>query len=530
MSLAVLLNYAVYAVVIGIVLLEIILGLIRGFNRQTIKFATFAASFLLSFVVFGKIFPFFFAFTQGRTVGNIISSLGFTFPENIMQIVATVDADAASYLIAVPMALIILPICFIGCFLFISFLLWIPGYALCGTMGFIRRVNTWYTRLLGALMGALQGAFIAAVVLVPVAGIVGVASNSVDVVKQRHPESANSIAISNFYEGNISDLESNKVLNFVDGKLGFLYDELTNVKVDGEYVNMGDIATNLYELFVLYGDLGADFDYKNLTDGNKETFNKMLDVLTKDEYMSTITSGGMKALFKNVHANQAILGLEEPIHSFVVSLLEVYETSEEDMIREDLLTTLNVYYIFNDSGALALIGTSSNLAEDTFKALLTKPAGTDDSTVSLICKEFDKNQRFAGVSKNLNDLSMELIIKNSTIPGASESDVAETLESVKEGINSAIKIDKTDFETEEEYKAAVSESIGNTLADNGIAVTPEQTDILADKVIEDFDGKTDEMTDLEFAEFIGKYYDIYTHGELPSDFDADSDSIPDISE
>ncbi len=517
MPLADLLNYIVYGIVAGLVVIEAVLGFRRGFNRQTIKFSTYASSFIISFVIFGKIFPFFFSFAKGKTVGGMITSFGASIPGNIGSILQNVSAEAASYLMAVPMAVIILPLCFVGCFIGVSALLWIPGYALCGTMGFIKRVNTWYTRLLGSLMGVLQGAFIAAVVLVPIAGMVGVASNSVADVKQKHPDSANSIAISNFYEQGIAPLESNLVLRFVDGKLGFLYDSMTNVNVDGEYVDMGEVTTNLYELFVVYGDLGADFDYKNLTDENKETFTEIINILTRNKYMSTISAGAMDALFLNIHSTPIVNEMEEPVKSFVISIITVYETTTKETVYDDLMTTRNIYFIFNDSGALALIGQSENLTEDMFKALLEKSSESEDSTVSLICKEFDKNPRFVHVSKNLSDMAMELIIKNSELPGASDADVAETLESVKTGINDVIKMDKGDFETEEEYKAAVSENIGNTLLDNGISVTPEQADILADKIIEDFGDKNDEMTDLEFAEFLGKYYDTYTSGEFNSD-------------
>ncbi len=496
-------NLIVYGVLGVFVGIGVLLGLRRGFNRQTIKFATVLLSFIFSLLIFDKIFPLFFSFAKGKTVDGMLTGVGLTLPQDIRSILTTIDADAASYLLAVPMAVAILPLSFVGCVFVLGWLLWIPGYVLCGTMGFIKRCNTKLTRILGALMGALQGAFIAVIILVPVAGMAGIATSAVNDVRERHPESQNSITVSSFHQNFIEPLESNVVLKFIDGKLGFIYDRLTNVEVDGKEIAMGDMAKNFYEVFVLYGDL-EDFDYKRLTEENKVTITDMIDIMTKDEYMSTITAGAMKSLSLNIEKIKFITDMEEPVGGFVRELLLVYDTTSKETAKGDLYTTRNVYFIFSDTGSLAVMDEPGSMTQNMFKALLVKDA-EGHSTVSLIADEFELNQRFVGVSNKLSSLAMEILIKNS---GMSGDDTAEKLTNVKDGLNDIIKIEK-DGKTEEEYKAEVSGSLDETLKNNGIALPPEKLDKLTDEVIKEFGDKEEDMTDLEFAEFMGNYYDIY---------------------
>jgi hypothetical protein len=106
------------------------------------------------------------------------------------------------------------------------------------------------------------------------------------------------------------------------------------------------------------------------------------------------------------------------------------------------------------------------------------------------------------------------------------------VENVKAGLNTALAIDPETFETEEEYKAAVSDSLGQTLEENGIGLTDSQLEIVTDFVIEEMEG-VDEVTNAYIAEFVTKYYDAYTSGklddvlpddtEIPEDFEIPED-------
>ncbi len=517
MLLSDIINYAVYGIVAASTLLGLCLGMIRGLNRQTIRLATVLLSFIGAFLIFNKIFPLFFSLTKGRTAEGLLLKFGIGLPENISSILSYINAEAASYLLAVPMALVILPVSFVFCFLSISVLLWIPGYVFCGAMGFIKRANTLLTRILGGVIGAIQGVFVAAVILLPVAGMIGTGSDVVSEVKARRPESINSVTISSFYETNLAPLQSNIVIKIVDERFGFVYDALTTVRVDGVDVNMTAVATDLYEIFVVSGDLGQ-FDYTALTEDNKAAISDMIEILTKDEYLAKITAGALSSVFYSIHNGHIVLGLEEPLHGLVISIISVYETEDYTTLHDDLVTTKNVYFIFSDTGSLAVVNMEGNASENMFTAIL-KTDENGKSTVSLISDELKRNERFYGVADKLSTFAMDILIKNT---GGADSDTAQTLQSVKDGLNSAIKIKQDDYETEEEYKAAVSENIGATLEENGISLSDEKLSSLTDKVIENF-GDGDEMDDLEFAEFMGKYYDIYASNDL-SDYIGGDDS------
>ena len=108
------------------------------------------------------------------------------------------------------------------------------------------------------------------------------------------------------------------------------------------------------------------------------------------------------------------------------------------------------------------------------------------------------------------DVAMALVLTNS---GMSETIAPETLDNVKGSLNDVIAMDKDAYETEEEYKAAVSNTIGTTLDECHIALEPEQLDIVTDYVIQEFEGK-EEVTDEDMVNFMSQYYDAYASGEL----------------
>ena len=292
-----------------------------------------------------------------------------------------------------------------------------------------------------------------------------------------------------------------------------MYDAMARVEIEGDVVEMSGVVTDAVELFTLYGDLeGADF--KNLSEEHKATVDSMITVFNSDHYMTELLSGIMRAVAKAESNGTLSLGVEDEVtHDFLVSFIHVFEGSTSQTVSEDLVTTQRVYFLLSDSGTLLALGDDSD-----GMALVNALAKIDEngkSTLGSICTELKNNVRTAPIATELNNLAMKALL---TSVGVSDPNVQERVEEVKSDLNEVIAMDREDYETEEEYKEAVSNKISDTLAKNEIDITDEQLSQVSDFVIEEFEN-VDEISDAEIADFMAKYYDVYLNasssGELP---------------
>ena len=128
-----------------------------------------------------------------------------------------------------------------------------------------------------------------------------------------------------------------------------------------------------------------------------------------------------------------------------------------------------------------------------------------------------------------------------TINGREISDVLDyrfyvtekkiTLTLDREGSEIEVSIKKDEYETEEEYVGAISDSLNSTLVDNGIELDKALVDDMAQHVADNF-GDKENLSDEEIDSIILSYYAAYlenqnsgTLPELP-----DIPNLPEIPE
>jgi hypothetical protein len=109
------------------------------------------------------------------------------------------------------------------------------------------------------------------------------------------------------------------------------------------------------------------------------------------------------------------------------------------------------------------------------------------------------------VVNELVKIAVSLLLEQSGL----DADTVQTISNIKDGLNSALAIEKADYATDEEYKTAVSDSIGTTLAENGIGLEESELEAVTDYVINEMGG-IENVTDADIAEFMAKYYDVYS--------------------
>ena len=329
------LNISVYALAFGIVGWSCFLGLSRGINRQTVKMVTVLTAFLISLVIFKRMYPYMISVFEERTLLEVAEMLGLNFNEKITSYLAVIEGEDAAYIASIPLTVAVIPICFVLLMLFITGIMTLPYVTVCGALGYTNRANTPFTRLLGGALGALQGMFIAAIVLMPVSGMIDIAYEAVTVAETEHPGFRNTEKISELYHQNIDTVSENPVLKVVDDTFGFIYDDFTTIDVEGEKIHVVTAVDDMVELYVYYGELGVDgeFDYKNPSPKDKEIIDQMISSFGDDRLMTVIVSDFFKALGTSTESGAFVLGMEEPIQSLMASLLVTFATVDEENVE-----------------------------------------------------------------------------------------------------------------------------------------------------------------------------------------------------
>ena len=499
MELPVIINYGIYGFIAFFALITALSGLVGGFSRQVLRVVTVAVSAVISFIVCTKLYPTVFGFLSSKTTADLIAminSAGVTLPENIVAFLECLETETGAYLLAIPLLLVAVPVLFILLFVLLNGITKIIHLILCGIFGFTKKNNIFITRILGAAVGFVQGVFVAAVIMLPIAGTVGTLSHVVKTAEEELPDSTNTQVVANVYHAYLDAAENNVAVNILNTKVGFVYEKFITVDVEGEAVKLSDVASDCFNTFVLYGDL-AGVDFANLTAENKETINSMVENIGNDKYITSILSGVFRALPRAFDRGLVQFTYDEPLLGFANSFLHVFETSNKDNVKNDLSTTVNILFIVSDSGVFGAEG------QGIFDALML----TDEnghSTVTRICKELGRNERFAPIADTLAEMAVQILLDNAGVDG----DAKQTVEEITGTLNEVLAIDKSSYETEEEYRAEVSSKIDETLQAEGIPLEEDQLAAVTDYVTTEFEGK-EEITEHDIADFMAKYYDVY---------------------
>jgi uncharacterized membrane protein required for colicin V production len=503
MGIPTIINYVIYGLSVLLLLLGFLLGMRRGVCRQSVKLATVILSAVISFLIFGGFFPNFLAYLEGRTLYDFISGtlapFGVAIPENLAAWLGCFESSTGAYALAIPAAVIIVPLLFVICFFLLKALLAIPYVILCGVFGFTKKNNNGLTRLLGGAVGLLQGFVVLAIMLLPFAGALGIADEAMRSAEEKHPDSTNTVVLGNAYHQNVEPIKNNIAIRTTDACFGFIYDSISTIEVDGNKVSMNEVASDGLNLFVLYGDL-AGMDKNAIGEEYKLIIDEMVQTLGDDKYMSELVAGLMRGVSR-AEAQGIFVSKngDEHIDAFTKEFFTLFETSDYTTVKGDIITFKDFFFVLSDAGTLKQ---AKEGADSMFETLLATDEN-GDTTVALVCKTLEANPRTAHLASMLTTMAMDVLLGTVT----DNPDAAKTITEVKDTLNTIVAIDKESYASEAEYKAAVSAEIGKTLDSNNIALDEGQLNEITEFVVTEFEG-VDEVSDADLASFMSEYYNI----------------------
>ncbi len=498
-------------------LLAIALGTLKGINRgvsrQVIRLATNAVAIFLSVLISKKIYLKVDGFFDGKTVADIqswISGLGFV-PESVTSWIVSFDMETIENILYIPLTLVALPLIFTSVFLVLNGLVKIIYAVICGLAGLTKRKNNAATRAVGGVLGAVQGLIVAGMILLPIIGVVNVASRSVTTINEGAKEENVSITLTNVYDTYVKEAADNIfVKTYSACGVDALYNAVVTLNVNGLDTNMAQLFPDVANIYSEAAKLRGT-DWKKLTPENQEQIKKIAALAEENKYLSNILAGVVRGASHAYDNGNIKINLEPSLQNALVHAIEIFHTTTPETLHEDIDVILNVYFILSDGDVIYAIGTESKLI-DTF----TAQDENGDTVISKVMSELDAHPR----TRPIVDLVAKVALSAMKDKIGLDEETEVLYENVKGGLVETLAIDKSTYQDDEEYIEAVSESINQTLTENGIEIEPEMVDTMANYVNDNYEELNIESED-SLNKILISYYDAYIEymnsSETPED-------------
>jgi hypothetical protein len=141
---------------------------------------------------------------------------------------------------------------------------------------------------------------------------------------------------------------------------------------------------------------------------------------------------------------------------------------------------------------------------DMRELLTTKDENGETASGAIIARlrEYDRAQPIV-----TSFTKISLAVMHGTEDFSEEAD--KLYENVKSDVSSALTHNKSDFETEEEYKQAVNDDLSKALEDNNLNVDEETKKVMVDYIADNYGDHEGEITDKEINDALLSYYKSY---------------------
>lgn len=372
------LEMGMWCVVAFLMVIGALKGRSRGLFRQIVRSATIVASFYISLMLAKYIYTYVSTLITKEGAEGLITTLGGygISVGDFSDILVSLGADSINHVLAIPMALIILPLIFVLSFMVFNFLLRIIHAVICRIFGFYKWRNNFLTRLLGMALGALQGFAVALICLSP---IVGLTSNlSTAVTKFESSESADEASeeVKKIYNEFIKPLTKNSCATTL-APLGadMIYEKITTLEVNGKEHNIPEELTEpTLRLVGVLTSIG-DFDFANMTDESKNALNTIIGVIDDSPYMATLFADVLDLVAREFEVETGENAGDNPLESSIEQILSIFIDIEPEnvasaleLVRDSLFLTNMNYMNFSEDDRAAFNTLIESADEDEYKA------------------------------------------------------------------------------------------------------------------------------------------------------------------
>lgn len=488
------------------IIIKMLFGMRRGTWRQLVRTGATLLAAVVSFIA-GDIIA-------GRIVGSLdvnnleslISKIEMQVPQSgeiIRSVLGAINTDMIEYMLLLPATIILIPILTTVMFLVINLVFKIVRGILIKIFKFKKAKNN-SQRLGGALLAAVEGIIWVTMVIFPLTGMLTLADAAYTEAIDADPAANYELKVT--YDEYIAPFTENPVFTFVE-KVGA--DAMTNsiatVKIDGKRTNMRSQVLSVAHIFVVDTKTLEGADFTALTPDQQAAVESILDTLAESPFTSGLMVSVMNSMPSLYESGLIPMdNLSQGEFSVVIDgLMDFLTKVDADTLGDDLDTVLDFYFGFCDSGILAALSGG----EDIMQFISDDYNG--ERHILTMLNTLSGNERTKGIVDSLYNLVLSAAFDRS---GEGEDNVLAdvNISNVRDGLNNIVSVNRSDYETTEEYREVLSDTISTTINNTiGVELDQETADEIADYVDENFSEQIGELTDEEFNELMFEVIDIY---------------------
>ena len=332
---------------IGIAVLVVLLTLIgaikgrkRGIGRQLVRSLTIVASVFISFAVVNMGYNYITSMVSSQGVSGFLSNFGIALDGDSSEIFAKVDPETFNHILAIPLALVVLPLTFSITFIEISALMLIVYALICKIFRLSKKENTKITKLFGMILGAIQGFAVAVIVLVFIVGPSSMISEAVKDMEATNPNSESTAEVKEIYTEYIQPVAEHPAVTLL-GSMGgnMLYEKIATINVNGTTYNMKEeVASPTLKLISAYSDI-TGIDFENMSEEDKATFNLLIEVVNDSPYMATLLADVLSTVAKTAGDESEPDALTNAVLSIFVDMKGENVAPTLELVRDAIFLT-----------------------------------------------------------------------------------------------------------------------------------------------------------------------------------------------
>ena len=521
-------SLGITAVALLFILSGVLFGLKRGFSRTVVRLLTIVISAVAAYFIAASMSGAVTALIGEMTLIELIDKcielaasaspdVVITIPDELRNLLSSFDAETTLCLSQLILSLVLVPTVFVLAFWILKLVTVVIYWIITAIGGMRRRRTKMSSRLFGALVGAVQGALIAAVLLLPLSGFATLTTECRALLTADTVAEDKRAANEEFFIYWVDNVTGNPVLSLI-GSVGgnALFNNMTSISVGEEKVPAANSVKTFVSVYLEVGSIG-EVDPMAPSPESQAAIEGAVDVIGADPYTATIAAGLMRGVNTAVDNGVLVIVPEEPMASFVGSIIDVFADSSKDNLEGDLDTLLHVYFILANNGVLASFDDANALRD----ALIT--THEDGKTViDYVVDELYLNPRTAHIVNSLTEMSIKIMCDSM---GLSDDAVA-VYESVKTGVNNVLALNEADYATREEYIADVSTNLDATLKEHDINLDENTLNTMSNYIADNY-SDVSEITDEDINRALLSYYGAYTSGEeLPEELPEIPETTP----
>lgn len=495
------------ALFLVIIIFKMLGGMRRGTWRQVVRTGMTLIAAIVSYIAAKVLSNSIIGSLDVTKIEGLVLQLDKYIPgasEKIMAALSSFDPTLIESIMVLPATIILVPIICTVIFLIINLILKIVRAIIIRIFGF-KKAKKNPQRLGGALLAAVEGIVWVVMVTLPICGILSLADQAYDKAITAADEETRATLVET-YDEYILPFTENPAIRFVDSMgAKTMYNGIATIKIDKKKTNMRDEVLSMADVILIEAPQLKGADYAALNDDQKASVTSIVDALAGSPFMSKILVSVLHSL-PEIYNSGLIptdnLGGE--YQAVIDSFMVFFETSDTDKLGADLNTIKSFYFGFCDSGIMAAIKSGEDIMQ-----FITDDYKGDKHILTMI-NTLSGNPRTQAIVDGLYNLVLNVAFSGATEGGDAENVLDIDIVEVKNGLNNIVSVNKSDYETEEEYREVLSDTISTTINDTiGVELEEDVVDEISNYVDENFSEQLENLTDEEFNELIFEVIDIY---------------------